>query len=197
MIMTCNPDYQEDDVVDDVDEQGPTLLLASSHLCGALHCRASLCHWAIPHLQLWPGFFPIFVIYNVNLVNLRLHIFIQIINKIAVPLSVTGQYHISVKVYSLALCCLLHCHPFCYLSCCHNNWKLSKGLKIICPTKAYLTEQLPPLMPPPTTSATVMVTASQKHFQVPNLFDANDSNVQFYTGAQLRDRRRVWGRNKC
>ena len=42
-----HPDYQEDDedvVVDDVDEQGPALLLASAHLCGALHCRASLCH---------------------------------------------------------------------------------------------------------------------------------------------------------
>ena len=46
MIVTFDPDYQEDDedVVDDVDEQGPALLLASAHLGRALHCRASLCH---------------------------------------------------------------------------------------------------------------------------------------------------------
>ena len=41
MIGTFNPDYQEDE---DVDDQGPALLPASSNLCGALHCRASLCH---------------------------------------------------------------------------------------------------------------------------------------------------------
>ena len=46
MIVTFDPDYQEDDedVVDDVDEQGPALLLASAHLGRALHCCASLRH---------------------------------------------------------------------------------------------------------------------------------------------------------